>query len=116
MTKMVKILSSYRGKGVSKEHLQHQIDKAREKLEGKIVKVKDNVNNPSHYTQGDIECIDAIKEATKHLTGIEAFCVGNVYKYLWRCELKNGDEDVDKAEWYLKKFKAERKLRQNQKK
>ena len=92
MTRMKKILISYK-KGVTP---------------------KDNVNHPSHYTQGNIECIDAIKEATKHLTGIEAFCVGNVYKYLWRCELKNGDEDVDKAEWYFKKFKSERKLRKNQ--
>jgi len=48
-------------------------------------KEQDIVNYPPHYTQGDVECIDAIKAATKHLTGIEAFCVGNVYKYLWRC-------------------------------
>ena len=62
---------------------------------------KDNVNHPSHYTQGDIECIDAIKAATVGKTGIEAACVANVIKYLWRYEAKNGVEDCRKAKWYL---------------
>lgn len=63
--------------------------------------LKDNVNHPSHYTQGDIECIDAIKAATVGKTGIEAACVANVIKYLWRYEAKNGVEDVRKAKWYI---------------
>ena len=63
--------------------------------------LKDNVNHPSHYTQGDIECIDAIKAATVGKTGIEAACVANVIKYLWRYEAKNGVEDVRKARWYI---------------
>jgi hypothetical protein len=32
---------------------------------------EDMVNHPPHYTQGDIECIDAIKAATKGLNGFE---------------------------------------------
>lgn len=44
----------------------------------------DNVNHPSHYTQGGVECIDAITAATVNKTGIEAVCTGNVIKYLWR--------------------------------
>lgn len=63
--------------------------------------MKDNVNHPDHYTQGGIECIDAIAAATTGKTGIEAVCVANVIKYLWRYELKNGIEDVKKARWYL---------------
>jgi len=62
---------------------------------------KDNVNHPSHYTQGAIECIDAIKEATKGLLGIEAVCTANIIKYVWRWKFKNGIEDLYKAEWYL---------------
>lgn len=62
---------------------------------------KDSVNHPAHYTQGDIECIDAIKAATVGKTGIEAACVANVIKYLWRYEAKNGVEDVRKAKWYI---------------
>lgn len=61
----------------------------------------DNVNHPSHYTQGGIECIDALKAATVGKTGIEAVCVANAIKYLWRYEEKNGLEDVKKAQWYI---------------
>ena len=68
------------------------------------VSEKDNVNNPSHYTQGKVECIDALESATVGKKGIEAVCVANVVKYLWRYEEKNGLEDVKKAEYYLKKL------------
>lgn len=61
----------------------------------------DNVNKPQHYTYGNYECIDVIKEITKDLTGEEAFCIGNAIKYLWRWKHKNGIEDVKKARWYL---------------
>ena len=61
----------------------------------------DMVSHPKHYTQGDIECIDALKAATVGKRGIEAVCVANVIKYLWRYEEKNGIEDVRKAKWYI---------------
>lgn len=64
----------------------------------------DNINHPLRYTKGDIECIDAIKAATVGKTGIEAACVANVVKYLWRYEEKNGLEDVKKARWYLERL------------
>ena len=64
--------------------------------------IYDPVNNPSHYTQGGIECIDAMistfgKEAVRH------FCLCNAFKYVWRTEHKNGAEDCKKAIWYLTK-------------
>lgn len=68
---------------------------------------KDNVNSPSHYTQARIECIDAITAAVSGKSGIEAVCVANVIKYLWRYELKNGLEDVKKAQWYLNRLVSE---------
>lgn len=61
---------------------------------------EDSVNNPSHYNNGKIECIDAIESATVNKKGIEAVCVANIIKYLWRYEDKNGVEDVEKAGWY----------------
>ena len=61
----------------------------------------DMVNHPSHYTQGGIECIDALKAATVSKTGIDAVCTANAIKYLWRYEEKNGIEDVKKARWYI---------------
>lgn len=75
-----------------------------EKMFG-VPPVTDNpVTHPSHYTQGNIECIDAMvsafgKEAVAH------FCICNAFKYTWRSEHKNGMEDIDKALWYLTKYK-----------
>lgn len=67
----------------------------------------DMVNHPQHYTQGGIECIDALKAATVGKRGIEAVCVANVVKYLWRYEEKNGIEDVRKAKWYIERLLKE---------
>lgn len=70
-----------------------------------IEKVRqDAVNHPSHYTNGKVECIDALESATVGKNGIEAVCVANVIKYLWRYEDKNGIEDVRKAQWYLNRL------------
>jgi hypothetical protein len=67
--------------------------------------MKDNIN-PSHYKAGKVEAIDAIEAATVHKFGIEAVCVANVIKYLWRYESKNGHEDIKKAVWYLNKLNS----------
>lgn len=75
--------------------------------------MNDNVNSPKHYNQGDIECIEAIKAATVGKTGVEAFCVGNAIKYLWRCEAKNGIEDVKKAAWYVNRLIFELEAQQH---
>lgn len=62
------------------------------------------VNHPSHYNQGGMECIDEMilvfgKEATMD------FCLCNAWKYRYRANAKNGQEDLDKANWYLAKYK-----------
>lgn len=67
----------------------------------------DNVNHPSHYNNGSVECIDAMEAATVNKSGAEAICTSNVIKYLWRYEAKNGLEDVKKAQWYLNRLIAE---------
>lgn len=61
----------------------------------------DMVNHPSHYTQGGIECIDALEAATINLKGIEAVCTANAIKYLWRWKEKGGIEDLEKSKWYI---------------
>ena len=83
-----------------KEIDQASCENAQDSCYGKESNV-DMVNHPSHYTQGGIECIDCIKSATVGKVGIEAFCVGNAIKYLFRYEEKNGIEDVKKARWYI---------------
>lgn len=72
----------------------------------KFVPFEDTDNdaiNPNHYKSGNMECIDALAE-TLGSEGIKAFCKGNVIKYLWRYEKKNGVEDLRKAQWYLNKL------------
>ena len=80
-------------------------------LKNEEVKTADNVpdmvSHPKHYTQGGIECIDALKAATVGKRGIEAVCVANVIKYLWRYEEKNGIEDIRKAKWYIERLLKE---------
>jgi hypothetical protein len=64
----------------------------------------DIVNHPKHYTQGNIECIDAIESAVSTLSGIDAVCTANVIKYVWRWKHKNGSQDLRKAQFYLNKL------------
>ena len=58
------------------------------------------VNHPSHYSSGNIECIDAIREALTE-EELRGYFKGNCMKYLWRERHKNGDEDLKKAKVYL---------------
>ena len=63
--------------------------------------MSDNVKHPSHYCKGGMECIDAIKAAVSDITDpFEAYCTGNIIKYIWRWNDKNGMEDLKKAKQY----------------
>lgn len=60
----------------------------------------DQVNHPSHYTQGGIECIKCI-EASMKPEGFQDYCKGNVIKYIHRWREKGGVQDLRKASVYL---------------
>ena len=60
----------------------------------------ESVDHPRHYTQGGIECIDAIR-ASMSPSGFADYCKGNIMKYVWRYRDKGGLEDLKKAAWYL---------------
>lgn len=64
---------------------------------------EDVVNHPYHYTDGIIECIEAIEAA---LTDEEfrGYCKGNCIKYIWRERHKGGTESLKKAQWYLNRL------------
>jgi hypothetical protein len=64
-----------------------------------IEAMKNNVKEPSHY-KGEIECIAAIK-ASMSQQQFKGYLKGNVMKYLWRYDRKNGLEDLQKADVYL---------------
>lgn len=70
----------------------------------------DPVNRPAHYTEGEIECIAAIRSAVKGLPAYEAVLVGHVIRYVWRYRRKNKASpqiDVGKAWYYLSELKTE---------
>lgn len=70
----------------------------------KVKQSFDPVQKPSHYNQGGIECIEAIK-ASMTSTDFRAYLKGNVEKYLWRYEKKqNPKQDLEKAKWYLERL------------
>lgn len=66
---------------------------------------EDLINKPKHYNrEGAMECIDEMQlifgtEAVKH------FCLCNTWKYRYRATEKNGDEDLAKSDFYIKKYK-----------
>ena len=60
----------------------------------------ETVNHPAHYTQGPIECIDAIRAALT-VEEFRGFCKGCAFKYLWRERYKGHTESLAKAGWYL---------------
>ena len=90
------------------EQLEEAKKRLKEELEVKIEK-EDVVNHPKHYTQGEIECIEVIKYINNklHMEGYEGYCLGNFIKYIWRCNFKNGWEDINKAIFYLDKLLEE---------
>lgn len=56
---------------------------------------------PDHYKLDGISTIEMIERATAHLEGVEAFCAGNVIKYITRYSRKNGLGDLQKAKQYI---------------
>lgn len=82
----------------------------------------DAVNNPSHYqaplsdhtkiVRGAVfqdvdplavECFEAL---CSMLSGEEliGYIRGNIFKYTWRYQQKRGIEDLQKADWYLRRL------------
>ena len=70
----------------------------------------DYVNQPPHYRQGDIECIDAIRAALTE-EEFRGYCKGNALKYVWRERHKGGNESLLKADWYIAKLCISDELR-----
>ena len=67
----------------------------------------DEVNHPQHYTDGEIECIDAIKAALSP-EEYKGFLKGNAMKYIWRMNRKGKPSvDAKKALWYTDKLCGE---------
>lgn len=66
----------------------------------------DMVNHPRHYTQGGIECIDALTAmVTPYEDPNDAALSWQVVRYIWRHPFKfNPLEDLKKAQFYLNRL------------
>jgi hypothetical protein len=59
------------------------------------------VNNPQHYNQGSVECIEALQSCMNQ-DEYRGFLKGNIIKYLWRMNDKaTPQQNIAKARWYL---------------
>ena len=65
----------------------------------------DSVKNPTHYS-GEVECIEAIKSSMSN-ESFKGYLKGNIIKYIWRYERKNGTEDLLKCQWYVNRLVKE---------
>lgn len=80
--------------------------------EGEGEKTKETVDHPAHYNrEGAMECLDEMillygEEATMH------FCLLSAHKYRYRAGEKGGIEDMQKSDWYLKKYSELKALRE----
>lgn len=66
-----------------------------------------NVEHPKHYQLSiNLEVLDIIQivMSNKKMKNKDSFYLGNVIKYLFRAEKKNGLEDYKKALYYLNKI------------
>lgn len=73
-------------------------------MDGGVFRMSDNINHPSHYTQGKFETIEIIEQVTKgYDNSFVGYCVGNTIKYLARAPFKHETplEDLKKAYKYL---------------
>ena len=64
----------------------------------------DLINEPPHYTQGTIGCIEYLKDSMNILAYV-GFLEGNAKKYLHRYQYKGSRiSDLKKAQYYLNKL------------
>ncbi|WP_232782106.1 DUF3310 domain-containing protein [Macrococcoides caseolyticum] len=80
-----------------------------EKLENELntsqqsEKVIDVINKAGHYNYGEIEVIDFIEQVIEHYPSVVANSIANVIKYVARAPHKNNVQDLEKAEYYIKR-------------
>jgi len=66
-----------------------------------IIKGENVIDKPEHYHKGGIDVIEFAKMKFSH-EEVRGFFRINILKYTTRFDLKNGEEDLKKAEFYIK--------------
>jgi hypothetical protein len=64
----------------------------------------DMVNEPPHYTYGDVEVVDYCDQVCKTYPPELSPYVFNAIKYLSRATQKGGQEDIGKAKYYVQRL------------
>lgn len=73
-----------------------------------------DTDHPDHYNHGT-ECIELMLE-TQGIDAVLNFCTCNAFKYLYRHQFKGGDNDIQKAKWYIEKYLELKALKEANKK
>ena len=92
------------------EQAKAVIEEARQPKEthNEFVERTHTPTRPSYYHKGGIDVIEFLDShfgGDSGYTVKEAFCIGNIIKYVTRYKQKNGLEDLQKAEYYLNQLK-----------
>lgn len=56
---------------------------------GLKTEVNKSIDHPAHYKTGKFECIEVMEEVLG-TEAVKGFCISNAFKYLYRCQRKNG--------------------------
>ena len=80
------------------ENLENELDKSQQSE-----KVIDIINKAGHYNYGEIEVIDFIEQVIEHYPSVVANSIANVIKYVARAPHKNDVQDLEKAQYYIKR-------------
>lgn len=98
----------YRGKGGALQAMAVPASTPYSREEKEIEKemkqfiYSDEIHHPDHYTWKGVECKDVIETMVTGLSGIEAYYMGNIIKYLYRYPKKGTLEtDLAKAAQYM---------------
>ena len=74
-----------------------------------LAQLEEAVNSNSHYTQGNTETIDMIKESLTE-EEFSGYLKGNILKYVCRYKHKGMPlKDLMKSQWYLERLMREQK-------
>ena len=79
------------------------------KTRGQWVPMDDPINSPPYYIFGEYEVIDILRAwiAANEVSGYESFLWASMQQYLFRYKKKRGNEDLKKAEFYLRRLVKE---------
>lgn len=80
------------------ENLENELNKSQQSE-----KVIDIINKAGHYNYGEVEVIDFIEQVIEHYPSVVANSIANVIKYVARAPHKNDVQDLEKAEYYIKR-------------